>query len=71
MITDQVGAVVPAEAPEWVPMATICRILDLSPHAVKSSALAGAIRYRSIPGTRTLYNRADALCLAQQPAVAC
>ena len=65
MIIDQVGAVAPAEAPEWVPMATVCRILDRSPHAVKSIALAGAIRHRSIPGTRTLYNRAD--CAATGP----
>lgn len=71
MFTGDTGAAAPAEAREWVPLATIQRITGATPTAVKSMALAGSIRYRSVPGARTLYSRADAERISQQPAVAC
>lgn len=71
MITDQVVTVAPAEALAWVPLAVACRILDRSPHTVKSVALSGSIRTSAIPGARILYNRSDCERLAQRPAVAC
>jgi hypothetical protein len=52
--------------PEWISLAECCRILGRrsNPSAVKSIALAGAIRTQALPGTRILYSRADALRLA-------
>lgn len=67
--TDSASA--PAEAREFVPLAVVQRILGATPNAIKSMALAGSIRYRSVPGARTLYSRADAERISQQPAVAC
>jgi hypothetical protein len=53
-----------APAEEWGSLATVCRLLGRGPNAVKSIAIAGAIRTRCLPGTRPVYSLADAATLA-------
>lgn len=71
MNTAAVACNAPAEARAWIPLAEVMRITGASPGAVKSMALAGSIRFRSIPGTRTVYSRSDAERIAAgSPALA-
>jgi hypothetical protein len=51
---------------DWITLAEASRLLGRAgnPSSVKSIALAGGIRTRSLPGTRTLYLRSDVASLA-------
>lgn len=49
----------PAPIAEWITLAAASRRLQVHVNAVKSIALAGAIRTRALPGARILYRRAD------------
>jgi hypothetical protein len=51
---------------DWISLSEAARILGRStnPSAVKSIALAGGIKTRSIPGLRTVYFRPDVERLA-------
>ena len=58
-----------AQLGEYVPLAAVQRLLNKSPNAIKSIALAGAIRTQVIPGSRILYSAEDARRLAERKRV--
>jgi|HubBroStandDraft_4_1064222.scaffolds.fasta_scaffold1313972_2 hypothetical protein len=49
----------------WCTLAEVSRILGQHPSSIKSMALMGALRFRSVPGARILYSRSDAERLSQ------
>lgn len=48
----------------WITLAEAARILGIHPTSVQRAALAGGIRHRAMPGTRTRYSREDVERLA-------
>jgi hypothetical protein len=57
-------ALEPAQADEWITLAETSRVIRRHVNAVKSIALAGAIRVRAVPGARIQFSRLDAERLA-------
>jgi hypothetical protein len=49
----------------WVSLSRAARTLGRSTDIVKSAALAGGIRFRSMPGARTVYNLDDCRRLSE------
>ena len=50
----------------WCTLAEASRLLDRHVGTIKSIALAGGIRVRSLPGARTVYCRSDVERLTQE-----
>jgi hypothetical protein len=63
-LDDRVAEEIGDPRPEWVTLAAASRAIGRHVNAVKSIALAGAIRTRIMPGARILYSRTDAERLA-------